>query len=347
MKTRMTELLGIKYPIMMAGMSFLADDPRIVAAVSNAGGLGLVATAQFTPERTRAAVREVRALTDKPFGANVTLQFAYARENAEVCLEEKVPVINWSLGIADWIIKAAHEYGGKVLGTVVITRHALRAERDGADGLVVTGHEAGAHGGDVTSLVLIPVIASRVKIPVIAAGGFSDGKSLVAALALGAEGISMGTRFTLTKESPLHQRTQELCLKATEEDTLYTDKIDGMGNRVLKNRMAEILVQERLSLIKSARSARELKRMLNVPYWKLGIDVLKTRNIQKLARQAIGADSLRRAMVDGDEKLGIMAVGQVIGRIDDLPTCKELIERIVAEAEEIIEATREKVLAQG
>jgi len=128
---------------------------------------------------------------------------------------------------------------------------------------------------------------------------------------------------------------------------MYTNKIDGMGNRVLKNRMAEILVQERLSLIKSARSARELKRMLNVPYWKLGIDVLKTRNIQKLARQAIGADSLRRAMVDGDEKLGIMAVGQVIGRIDDLPTCKELIERIVAEAEEIIEATREKVLAQG
>lgn len=347
MKTRMTELLGIKYPIMMAGMSFLADDPKMVAAVSNAGGLGLLATAQFTPERTRVAVREVRALTDKPFGANVTLQYAYARENAEVCLEAKVPVINWSLGIADWIIKAAHEYGGKVLGTVVITRHALRAERDGADALVVTGHEAGAHGGDVASLVLIPAIASRVKIPVIAAGGFCDGKGLVAALALGAEGISMGTRFTLTKESPLHERTRDVCLKATEEDTLYSDKIDGMGTRVLKSKMAELMIRERVSLIRSMRSARELQRLLNVPSWKLLLDGLKTRNVQDLARQAIGANGMRRAMVDGDEKLGIMSIGQVIGRIDDLPTCKELIERIVAEAEEIIEATREKVLAQG
>ena len=170
MKTRMTELLGIKHPIMIAGMSFVADDPKLVAAVSNAGGLGLLATAQFTPERTREAVKEVRALTDKPFGANVTLQFAYARENAEVCIEEKVPALNWSLGKADWLIKAVHEYGGKALGTVVMTKHALRAEQDGADAIIVTGHEAAAHGGDVTSMVLIPALASRVKIPVIAAG---------------------------------------------------------------------------------------------------------------------------------------------------------------------------------
>jgi len=347
MKTRMTELLGIEYPIMLAGMSFVADDPKMVAAVSKAGGLGLLATAQFTPDRTREAIKEVRALTDKPFGANVTLLFTHARENAEVCLEEKVPAINWSLGKADWLIKAAHEYGGKVLGTVVITKHALRAEKDGADGLIVTGHEAAAHGGDVASLVLIPAIASRVKIPVIAAGGFATGRGLVAALALGAEGISMGTRFTLTKESPLHERMRELCLKATEEDTLYSDKIDGMGDRVLKSKTAELLVQERLSLIKSMRSARELKRILDVPYWKLGLDVLKTRDIQKLARQAIAANSLRRACVDGDEKLGIMAIGQVVGLINDLPTCKEVIERIVAEAEQIIESTRQKVLAQG
>jgi len=347
MKTRMTELLGIEYPIMMAGMSFLADDPKMVAAVSNAGGLGLLATAQFAPERTREAVNEVRALTDKPFGANVTLQFAYARENAEVCLEEKVPVINWSLGVADWIIKAAHEYGGKVLGTVVIARHALRAERDGADGLIVTGHEAAAHGGDVASSVLIPAIASQVKIPVIAAGGFCNGRGLVAALALGAEGISMGTRFTLTKESPLAERTRELCLKAREEDTLYTTGIDGMGNRVLKSKTAEMMATERLSLIKSMRSAMELKRLLGVPFPRLMLDGLKSRSIQSMARQAIGGTSLRKACVDGDEKLGIMAIGQVVGLIDDLPTCKEVIDGIVAEAKEIAEATREKVLTKG
>jgi len=333
-RTRMTELLGIKYPIMLAGMGFVADDPKLVAAVSNAGGLGLLATSVLTPERTRAAVREIRELTDKPFGANVTLQFSYARENVEVLLEEKVPAINWSLGKADWLIKAAHEYGGKVLGTVVMTRHAIRAERDGADALIVTGHEAAAHGGDVTSLVLIPAIASRVKIPVIAAGGFCDGRGLAAALALGAEGISMGTAFALTKESLLHGRTRELCLK------------DGMGSRMLKSRTAEIMAQERVSPIKSMRSAMEIKRMLDVPFWRLILDGLKTRSVQGLARQAMGADSLRKACFDGDEKLGVMAIGQVVGLVNDLPTCKELIERTVGEAREIIETTREKVFAR-
>jgi len=342
----MTELLGIKYPIMLAGMGFVADDPKLVAAVSNAGGLGLLATSVLTPERTRAAVREIRELTDKPFGANVTLQFSYARENVEVLLEEKVPAINWSLGKADWLIKAAHEYGGKVLGTVVMTRHAIRAERDGADALIVTGHEAAAHGGDVTSLVLIPAIASRVKIPVIAAGGFCDGRGLAAALALGAEGISMGTAFALTKESLLHGRTRELCLKATEEDTIYTTGIDGMGSRMLKSRTAEIMAQERVSPIKSMRSAMEIKRMLDVPFWRLILDGLKTRSVQGLARQAMGADSLRKACFDGDEKLGVMAIGQVVGLVNDLPTCKELIERTVGEAREIIETTREKVFAR-
>jgi len=347
METRMTNLLGIKYPIMLAGMGFIADDPKLVAAVSNAGGLGLLATSVLTPEQTRAAVRQVRALTDKPFAANVTLQFAYAREDAEVLLEEKVPVINWSLGNADWIIRAAHEYGGKVLGTVVRARHALRAEQDGADALIVTGHEAAGHGGDVTSLVLIPAIASRVKIPVIAAGGFCDGKGLVAALALGAEGISMGTAFMLTKESRLPEHIRELCLKATEEDTLYLEMPDGLGGRLLKTRAAEIMASERLSLMKSLRSAMEIKRMLDIPMWRLLLDGLKARSIQGLAHQAIRATSLRSAILDGDERVGTMTVGQVIGRINDVPTCKELIDRIVAEAEEIIEATREKVFAQG
>jgi len=342
----MTELLGIKHPIMLAGMSFVADDPKMVAAVSNAGGLGLLATGVLTPERTRAIVREIKELTDKPFGANVSLLFAYARENAEVLLEEKVPVINWSLGKADWLIKAVHDYGGKALGTVVTTKHALRAEQDGADALIVTGHEAAGHGGDVTSLVLIPALASRVKIPVIAAGGFSDGRGLVAALVLGAEGISMGSRLALTKESPLHERMRDLCLKATEADTLYSTGIDGLGARSLKSRTAEIMAQERLPIIKSMRSAIEIKRMVGASFPRLLIDGLKTRSIQGLARQAIGTDGLKKAIVNGDDKLGIMTIGQVVGMIDDVPTCKEVLERTVAEAEDIIEATREKVLAR-
>jgi len=344
-KTRMTELFGIEHPIMLAGMSFVADDSKMVAAVSNAGGLGLLATGAITPERTRAVVREIRELTDKPFGANVTLQFAYARENAEVLLEEKVPVVNWSLGKADWLIKAVHAYGGKAIGTVVTTKHALRAEQDGADALIVTGHEAGGHGGDVASLVLVPALASRVKIPVIAAGGFGDGRGLVAALVLGAEGISMGSRLALVKESPLHEHMRELCLKATEEDTLYSTGLDGMGIRYLKSRTAEIVAQERISLIRFVGSAMEIKRMVGASFPKLFIDVLKTRNLQGLARQAIGADSLKKACLDGDDKLGVMTIGQVVGIVNDVPTCKELFERMVAEAEKIIEATRTKVLS--
>ena len=344
MKTRLTELLGIEHPIMLAGMGFLADDPNLVAAVSNAGGLGLLATGVLTPEQTRAAVREVRALTDKPFGANVTLQFDYARENAVVLLEEKVPVINWSLGKADWLIKAVHEYGGKALGTVVIARHAIRAEQDGADAVVVTGHEAAGHGGDVTSLVLIPTIASRVKIPVIAAGGFCDGKGLVAALALGAEGISMGTRFALTKESRLPQHLRQLCLNASEEDTLYVQMADGLGGRMLRSTAAEVIASERLSLRKSMRSAMELKRMLNIPLWRLAVDGLKARSVKGLARQAMSAASLRRALEDGDEKAGTITVGQVIGRIDDVPTCREMIDRMIAEAELVMGSISEKTL---
>jgi enoyl-[acyl-carrier protein] reductase II len=182
---------------------------------------------------------------------------------------------------------------------------------------------------------------------VIAAGGFCDGRGLVAALALGAEGISMGTRFALVQESPLHERTRERCLAATEEDTLYSNKVDGTGLRVLKSRTAEIIIRDRVSPVESLRSALEIKRMLNVPLWKLLLDGVKTRSVSSLARQAVGSNRLKKAIVDGDEKLGIMSVGQIIGRIDDLPTCKELLERIVAEAEEIMEATREKVIAQG
>ena len=174
MKTRITTLFKIKYPILLPGMSWIST-PELVAAVCNAGGLGILATGPLSAEETRSAIRKIRSLTDKPFGAGATLLMPGARENAEVMLEEKVPVINFSLGKGDWIIKRAHGYGGKVIATVVTERHALAAEKQGADALQVTGHEAAAHGGMVTSLVLIPAILNLVKIPVIATGGFADG----------------------------------------------------------------------------------------------------------------------------------------------------------------------------
>ena len=198
MKTRMTELLGIKHPIMLAGMAFVSL-PKLVAAVSNAGGIGMLNSVAYTPDQVKGVIRQVKSLTDKPFGVNATLILPNGRENILVALEEKVPILNYALGKGDWIIKAAHEYGGKVLATVAIEKHARRAEMDGADGLVVTGHEAAAHGAEVGTLVLIPSIARQSKLPIIAAGGFCDGRGLAAALVFGADGIFMGIRLMLTQ----------------------------------------------------------------------------------------------------------------------------------------------------
>ena len=181
-KTKMTELLGIEHPIMLAGMAHVAI-PELVAAVSNAGGLGMLNPVIYAPEGTREAIRKIRSLTDKPFAVNITLLLPGARENATVAMEEKVPILNYALGRGDWIIKGAHEYGGKVLATVVMQRHARRSELDGADFLIMTGHEAAAHGGDVSTLVLLPLARTWTNLPMIAAGGFSDGRGLAAALA--------------------------------------------------------------------------------------------------------------------------------------------------------------------
>ena len=224
MKTRITELLGIRYPIVLSGMSWVSV-PSLVAAVSEAGGLGILATGVFNAEQTRAAIRAVRALTDKPFGANVTLYFPGARENAQVLLEERVPVINFSMGKGDWIVKAAHEYGGKVIATVTTVKHAQAAAAYGTDAVIVTGHEAAAHGGDVTSLVLVPRIADAVALPIVAAGGFADGRGLAAALALGADGIAMGTRFMSTAESPVHERAKRFAVETDSDDTVYSDPL--------------------------------------------------------------------------------------------------------------------------
>src|SRR5512136_530948 len=202
-KTRITELFGIEYPILLSGMSWISV-PKMVAAVSNAGGLGILATGPLDVEQTRQAIREIRSLTDRPFGCNVTLLIPGAVENAKVMLAEKVPVINFALGKGDWIVRGGHEYGGRVIATVVNARHAKRAEEYGADGVIATGHEAAAHGEAVTSLILVPSLVDAVKIPVIAAGGFADGRGLAAALALGAYGIQMGTRFICSEESIAH-----------------------------------------------------------------------------------------------------------------------------------------------
>lgn len=339
MKTRLTELLGIKHPIVLSGMSWISV-PEMVAAVSNAGGLGILATGPLDAEQTRQAIREIKSLTDKPFGANATLLFPGAADNARVALEEKVPVINFALGKGDWIVKAAHEYGGKVIATVVNHRHAKRAQDYGCDGLLVTGNEAAAHGGDATTLCLVPSIASAVDIPTIAAGGIADGRGLAAALALGAEGVAMGTRFMTTKESPLHENYKKLSVEKEVYDTLYSTRFDGLGCRVLDTKGARNAIKQGLNirkLLEALPNSVDIAKQLHLPYFKLFIGVMFSgwKNAMQLAYMANAFKALRSATENGDTAKGVLTVGQSTGLIKDIPTVKKVIERTVKEAEEV------------
>ncbi len=333
MKTRITELFGIKHPIVLSGMSWISV-PSMVAAVSNAGGLGILATGPMDPEQTRQAIREIRKKTDKPFGANATLLMPGAAANAKVLLEEQVPVINFALGKGDWLVREAHKYGGKVIATVVNARHAKRAQDYGSDGVIATGNEAAAHGEAVTSLVLIPSLVDAVEIPVIAAGGFADGRGLAAALALGAEGIAMGTRFMTTKDSPLHGNFKRLSIEKDVTDTLYSTRIDGIYCRVLKTEPAAKQIKKGLDLFAAFFNSQDISKQLHMPYLKLMIGILASgwKNTRQMAYMANGFKAFRLATEEGDLVNGILPVGQVTGLIHDEPTVAEVMDRIVAEA---------------
>jgi len=333
MKTRITEMVGIKYPFVLSGMSWISV-PKMVAAVSNAGGLGILATGPLSSAQTRESIREIRKLTDKPFGANASLMFPGAAENAKVLLQEQVPIINFALGKGDWIVKEAHKYGGKVFATVVNLKHAKRAQDFGTDAVIATGQEAAAHGEDVTSLVLIPHLAENLKIPVIAAGGFADGRGIAAALALGAEGVAMGTRLMTTKESPLHETFKKLTQEKDVYDTLFSKRFDGILCRVMKTDAAKKAVKKGLSWPAALINSQEIARMVNVPYFKLFIGVLLSGygNAKQLAYMANAFKAIQVATEEGDEKKGVLPVGQVQGLIHDQPTVAELFERIVKEA---------------
>ena len=334
MKTRITDLFSIEDPIVLSGMSWIST-PELVAAVAEAGGLGILATGVLDANQTRAAVRRTRELTQKPFAANVTLYFPGNRANAEILIDEKVPVINYSLGKGDWIAEAVHAYGGKVVATVTTIKHALAAERDGADALIVTGHEAAGHGGQVTSLVLVPTIADAVSIPVIAAGGFADGRGLAAALTLGAGGIAMGTRFMNTVESPVHESAKKVSVERSISDTIYTNRVDGLPGRYVNAAGSQRIMKMKLNPLSALMRSREIANLLGLPWFKLatGIVLSGYRRSVQMARMAIGFDAFKKGCTDGDVERGVLPLGQCTGLMTDTPTVAEVISRTVAEAE--------------
>ena len=342
MKTRITELFGIQHPVLLSGMAFVSL-PKLVAAVCNAGGLGIFNSVANTPDQLKGIIQEIKSLTDKPFAVNATLIFPNGKENAEVALAEKAPIINFALGKGDWIIKQAHTYGGKVISTVATERHAVKAAEQGADAIIVTAHEAAAHGSDVGGMVLLPQIASKVKIPIISAGGYCDGRGLAAAMALGADAIAMGTRFVVTQECDVHPNIKQTAMKTLMEETIYSAGIDGLPGRWYANKRAIEMSNSKTSYIDAMKAGLALKKQVDMPIWKLLFGSLQKRGIQELAQQAIGIDALGKILDDGDLENGVVPFGQVVGRIRDLPTCKEVIERTVAEAEDIIRALQSKL----
>ena len=332
-KTRITRLLNCDYPILLPGMSWIST-PQLVAAVSNAGGCGILATGPLNADETRASIREIRDLTDKPFGIGATLLMPGAKENAQVALDEQVPLINVSLGKPDWIAEGAQKYGGKVLATVTNAQHANNALNSGADALMITGHEAAAHGGDVTSLVAINAIHEQFpNVPLVAAGGFANGRGLGAALSLGADAVAMGSRMAVTSDSPLAEPMKQAIAEASEVDTIYGKNFDGIPARVLKSPMAQKRMASRPNPFVVLYRALQAAGTMNVPLWKVlpGM-MVEYDKIYALAQFGAATHDIQAATVDGDIERGVQFIGQCAGLIHDVPTVDDLVQRIMREA---------------
>lgn len=335
MKTAITEMLGIRYPVMNAGMGRVAL-PKLVAAVSNAGGLGVLGCGSGAPEQTRKYIQQIRALTDKPFAGNAPLALPNGKENAKVMLEEQVPVINFSMGKGDWIVKAAREYGGKVMASVDSVKLAQSAQKQGCDAVVAAGFEAAGHSGDVTTFVLIPRLREAIEIPIVAAGGVGNGAGIVGALALGASAVWMGTRFLYTKESPMHDNFKQAGVGLDVTDTIRSDKFDGIPCRQMITPRTMEIVNARLSInpfrvfLESFGVAKELQ----IPYLKLLLDVVKKGPTETIAmmRMAQMLQAHTVTLTTGDLRTGMTASGQSVGLIHDVPTVAEVMDRLMAEA---------------
>ncbi|MFW9615322.1 NAD(P)H-dependent flavin oxidoreductase [Aquabacterium sp.] len=336
MQTRLTRLLGIQHPIVLPGMTYIAV-PRLVAAVSHAGGLGILASGALSPEECRAAIREVRRLTDKPFGVGCSLMLPGAAECAKVALEEKVPVINVSMGKGEWVTEAAHAYGGKVVATVSTEAHARSALAAGVDGLIVTGHEAAAHGGKVTSMVLIPAVRDMTDLPIIAAGGFADGRGLMAALALGADAVAMGTRFASSLESPMHADTKQLVLSKEAEETIYSSNFDTFPCRVMRTPGGRKYTARKLSppvaITRSLAAAREL----NTPLTALAKDAMGQGLVGAVKVAYFGAATLamRKAIHEANHEDGVQLIGQSQGLVHDIASVADIVDRVMKQAQSV------------
>lgn len=311
MKTRITELLGIEYPIIQGGMAWVAEH-RLASAVSEAGGFGLIGAASAPPEIVRQEIRRAKELTDKPFGVNIMLLSPYADEVAHVVAEEGVRAVTTGAGNPEKYMELWKSAGIKVIPVVASVALAKRMERCGAEAVVAEGMESGGHIGAQTTMTLVPQVADAVKIPVIAAGGIADGRGFAAAWMLGAEAVQMGTRFVVARESIVHENYKERVIKARDIDSEVTGSSHGHPIRCLRNQMT----RDYLKLEKEGASFEELEKVT------LG--------------------SLRKAVMEGDVTHGTVMAGQSAGLVKEEQTCKEIIEDVMNQAERLLGNLQEK-----
>ncbi|WP_338889082.1 NAD(P)H-dependent flavin oxidoreductase [Rhodococcus sovatensis] len=334
-RTPLTELTGVEHPIVQTGMGWVAG-PRLVSATAEAGGLGLLASATMTLEELEKAIVEVKTRTNRPFGVNLRADAGDAVARADLLIQHRVKVASFALAPTKDLISRLKDEGIVVMPSVGAPRHAEKVASWGADLVMVQGAEGGGHTGSVPTTLLLPSVLDAVDIPVVAGGGFFDGRGLAAALAYGAAGVGMGTRFLLTSDSAVPQRIKEQYLTFDLNGTVVTRKADGMPHRLLRTTFVENLESERASrrMVDTVRRTLEFKKMSGMTWGQLMSDgrAMKKASDRTWGQMTQAANTpmlLKAGLVEGDTTAGMLASGQVVGLIDDLPSCRELIDSMV------------------
>jgi NAD(P)H-dependent flavin oxidoreductase YrpB (nitropropane dioxygenase family) len=343
-RTPLTDLVGIKHPVVQTGMGWVAG-ARLVSATANAGGLGILASATMTIDELATAIDKVKAATDAPFGVNIRADAADADERVDLMIRQGVKVASFALAPRQELIAQLKDAGVVVIPSVGAAKHARKVASWGADAVIVQGGEGGGHTGPVATTLLLPSVLDAVDIPVVAAGGFFDGRGLAAALSYGAAGVAMGTRFLLTSDSTVPDAVKQRYLDSALDGTVVSTRVDGMPHRVLRTPLVERL--ESGSRVKgfaaAVRNAAKFKKLSGMTWRTMIRDGLAMRHGKELtwSQVLMAANTpmlLRAGLVEGNTEAGVLASGQVAGILDDLPSCAELIESIVTDAVKHLQA---------
>lgn len=346
LKTPLTELVGVRHPVVQTGMGWVAG-PRLVSGTANAGGLGILASATMTFEELEKAIVEVKARTAKPFGVNLRADAGDAVDRCQLLIDHGVKVASFALAPKPELIAKLKEHDIVVIPSIGAAKHARKVASWGADAVMIQGGEGGGHTGNVPTTLLLPTVLDAVDIPVVAAGGFFDGRGLAAALSYGAAGVGMGTRFLLTRDSTVPDAVKQRYLDADLNGTVVTAKVDGMPHRMLRTDLVDS-VEESSALRRLGPTARRtlgFKKMSGMSWRQLIADgrAMKHGSDRSWAQMVLAANTpmmLKAGLVEGDAGAGVLAAGQVVGVIDDLPTCEQLIDRVVTRAAEELRRTQ-------